>query len=184
MKINQPQLLETQRDVSSDGGQGSPKVTSDENAQKVRALSQIELFRGIRSAVLRKVAAIAEQESFEAGQLIFREGELGDKVYLVLEGKVRISRQIPGIGEETIALFERGASFGEMALFDDFPRSADAWAHERCVLLSISREALEELLFLDKDLAYEILWNAIKIMSARLRETNDKLIMLSVSSKF
>jgi len=71
-----------------------------------------------------------------------------------------------------------------MSLIDDFPRSADARVHERCRLLVLEKDALEDLLFLQKDLGYEILWNFVKILSARLRETNDKMTFLSVTGKF
>jgi CRP-like cAMP-binding protein len=97
---------------------------------------------------------------------------------------VRISRNVPGMGEEALAVLNPGAIFGEMALLDDTPRSADARVHERCSLMVINREAFEDLLFLNKDLAYEVLWSMVRILSSRLRETTDKLTFLSVSSKF
>jgi CRP-like cAMP-binding protein len=56
--------------------------------------------------------------------------------------------------------------------------------HDRCRLLVLTKEALEDLLFLDKDLAYEILWNFVRILSSRLRETNDKMTFLSATGKF
>ena len=63
--------------------------------------------------------------------MIFEEGEQGDKFYLILDGAVRISRIVPGMGEEALAVLRAGTYFGEMALIDDFPRCADARAHER-----------------------------------------------------
>lgn len=103
---------------------------------------------------------------------------------MILQGKVRISRTAPGMGEEAIALLSPGDVFGEMALLDEGPRSADVVAHERCVLLSLARTNFEDLLFLHKDLAYEILWNVVRTLIRRLRETNDKLTFLSVSGRF
>ncbi|MFO0694533.1 MAG: cyclic nucleotide-binding domain-containing protein [Polyangiales bacterium] len=148
------------------------------------ALARIHLFKGIAPAGLRLVAAIATDETYRLGHVIFREGESGNALYLILEGKVRISREVSGMGEEALAVLGPGDAFGEMALIDDFPRSADARVHERCRCLVISKEGLEDLLFLHKELAYEILWNFVKILSARLRETNDKMTFLSVTGKF
>ena len=102
----------------------------------------------------------------------------------ILEGAVRISREVGGMGEEALAVLRTGDAFGEMALIDATPRSADAKAHERCRLLVVTRDALEEVLFLRKDLAYEVLWNFVKILTARLRETNDKMAFLSASGRF
>ncbi len=91
---------------------------------------------------------------------------------------------VSGMGEEALAILRAGAHFGEMALIDDVPRSAHAIAHEGVRLLSIRKEDLEDLLFVDRDLAYELLWNFVRTLSARLRETNDKMTFLSVSNKF
>ena len=148
------------------------------------ALGKIRLFQGISPVGLTKVAQICAEESFPRNAIIFKEGDPGDKLYLLLEGKVRISREVAGMGEEALAVLSAGDAFGEMSLIDDSPRSADARAHEKCRCLVLSKEAFEDLLFLHKDLAYEILWNFVQILSARLRETNDKMTFLSVSGKF
>lgn len=150
----------------------------------VNALATINLFEGIDPRGLREIAAIASEESHRLGEIIFKEGDTGGALYMILEGKVRISREVSGMGEEALAVLGAGDAFGEMALIDDFPRSADVRVHERCRLLVISKEALEDLLFLNRDLAYEILWNFVKILSSRLRETNDKMTFLSVTGKF
>ena len=115
---------------------------------------------------------------------MFAEGSVGDKVYLILEGKVRISRSVPGVGEEALAVLGPGEYFGEMALIDDFTRSADARIHESCRLFVIAKAELEQLLFVDRDLAYELLWNFVRTLSNRLRESNDKMTFLAASSRF
>jgi CRP/FNR family transcriptional regulator, cyclic AMP receptor protein len=150
----------------------------------VEALSRIHLFDGIARIGLQKIAAIAREESHGLGHVIFHEGDSGGQLFLILDGQVRISREVQGMGEEALAVLGPGDAFGEMALIDDFPRSADARVHQRCRVLVISKEAMEDLLFLEKDLAYEILWNFVKILSSRLRETNDKMTFLSVTGKF
>jgi CRP/FNR family cyclic AMP-dependent transcriptional regulator len=148
------------------------------------ALGTIHLFRGLTARGLERIAAIAVEERHERDSLVFREGDLGQKLYLILEGKIRISRNLSGMGEEALAVLGSGEAFGEMALIEDTPRSADAHVHERCHLLVITREAFEDLLFIHKDLAFEILWNFVKILSQRLRDTNDKMAFLSVTGRF
>lgn len=118
------------------------------------------------------------------GEYIFREGDPGGSLYLILEGAVRISREVGGMGEEALTVLRAGEAFGEMALIDATPRSADAKAHERSRLLVVTREALEEVLFLRKDLAYEVLWNFVRILTGRLRDTNEKMAFLSASGRF
>jgi CRP-like cAMP-binding protein len=118
------------------------------------------------------------------GTKVFQHGDPGDKLYLILDGKVRISREVPGMGEEALAVLGPGKIFGEMALLDDAPRSADARVHERCRLLAIPKDGFDDLLFMDKDLAYEVMWSVVRMLVGRLRETNDKLTFLSISGKF
>jgi CRP/FNR family transcriptional regulator, cyclic AMP receptor protein len=149
-----------------------------------QALANMNLFRGLSGEGLERIAAIAGEESHDQGGTVFREGEVGDKLYLILDGKVRISRNLAGMGEEALAVLGPGEAFGEMSLIDDTPRSADAFVHERARLLVITREAFEDLLFVHKDLAYEILWNFVKTLSGRLREANDKMAFMTVTSKF
>mgnify|MGYP001431195488 CR=1 FL=1 len=150
----------------------------------IAALGKVDLFSGIRPEGLERIAAICSEQSFRVGDVVFREGDVGDKLFLILDGKVRISREVWGMGEEALAVLGPGQAFGEMALIDEFPRSADARVHERCRLLVLTKEQLEDLLILEKDLAYEILWNFVRILSSRLRETNDKMTFLSVTGKF
>ena len=149
-----------------------------------QALANMNLFRGLAEQGLGRIAAIAGEESHEAGSFVFREGEMGDKLYLILDGKVRISRNLPGMGEEALAVLGPGEAFGEMSLIDDTARSADAVVHERARLLVITREAFEDLLFVHKDLAYEILWNFVKTLSGRLRDANDKMAFMTVTARF
>ena len=150
----------------------------------IESLGKVDLFAGIRVEGLERIAAICSEESYRLGEFVFREGDVGDKLFLILDGKIRISREVAGMGEEALAVLGKGQAFGEMALIDEFPRSADARVHERCRLLVLTKEQLEDLLLLDKDLAYEILWNFVRILSSRLRETNDKMTFLSVTGKF
>jgi CRP-like cAMP-binding protein len=147
-------------------------------------LSQIDLFNGLPQGHLRRVVDIGVEEQYKGGATIFPEGEPGEKFYVIVEGAVRISRIVPGMGEEALAVLRPGNYFGEMSLIDDAPRSATAMCHEKCRLFVINRRDLEDLLFVDRDLAYELLWNWVRTLSRRLRATNDKMTFLATTSKF
>jgi CRP/FNR family cyclic AMP-dependent transcriptional regulator len=147
-------------------------------------LRRCPLFESLRPEQLRKVAALAQERAVAGGVFLFRENDPGDAMFVVLEGKVRISKQVENIGEEALAILEPGAFFGEMALIDDAPRSADARAHTTCKLAELRREELEQLLFVDRELAHDILWAFCRTLSARLRETNDKIRAFFALSSF
>jgi CRP-like cAMP-binding protein len=133
------------------------------------------LFESLSAEQLAKVAEIAIPRELAGGEWIFREGSVGDEMYVVVDGRVRISTEIPGAGEEALTLLGPGSYFGEMAVIDEAPRSADAVAHSACTLLAIRRDDLDRLMFLDKDLAYALLWPLVRTLSSRLRETTGKL---------
>lgn len=147
-------------------------------------LSKIDLFSDLPQEHLHRVAEIGFEEKHRSGTTIFSEGDAGEQFYLVLDGAVRISRIVPGMGEEALAVLRRGAYFGEMSLIDDAPRSATAISHETCRVFVLGRRDLEDLLFIDRDLAYELLWNWVRTLSRRLRATNDKMAFLATTSKF
>lgn len=147
-------------------------------------LTKIDLFSGLPHVHLKRVVNIGHEEQYRRNATIFSEGDAGDKFYLILDGAVRISRFVPGMGEEALAVLRKGAYFGEMSLVDEAPRSAAAICHETCRLFMVRRLDLEDLLFVDRDLAYELLWNFVRTLSRRLRATNDKMTFLATTNKF
>ncbi len=148
-------------------------------------LRQVSLFDGLLPVHLQRIAYLVQEVTFGAGEAVFRHGDEGDGLYLILEGAVRISRTVSGMGEEALAVLRPGMYFGEMSIVDDdVPRSADAIAHEKSRLLRLPKDDLRDLMFVDRELAYELLWRFVRTLSARLRDSNDRLLMLTVSSKF
>lgn len=169
---------------AAEGPSGPTAQSSIPPEKALELLSKIGLFSALQPTYLRRIATLGLEEDYAPDALIFQEGAVGDKVYLIISGAVRISRTVPGMGEEALAVLRAGTHFGEMALIDDFPRSADARAHEACRLFVIRKEDLEDLLFVDRDLAYDLLWSFVRTLSGRLRETNDKMTFMAVTSKF
>jgi CRP-like cAMP-binding protein len=161
-----------------------PKTLEIAGKSMIEIIAQVDLFSGLGPQILRRVVDIGIEEAYKTSNTVFSEGEPGEKFYLILEGAVRISRFVPGMGEEALAVVRAGNYFGEMSLIDDAPRSATAVCHERCRLFVVNRRDLEDLLFVDRDLAYEMLWNFVRTLSRRLRATNDKMTFLATTSKF
>jgi CRP/FNR family transcriptional regulator, cyclic AMP receptor protein len=170
-----------------EGGQGEAGGAGQDREvgrNALEILGQLDLFRGLARQHLQRMLTIGSEERHSRGATIFEEGETGDKFYLIVDGAVRISRFVPGMGEEALAVLRPGAYFGEMSLIDDEARSAAAIAHESCRLFVIKRADLEDLLFVDHDLAYDFLWNLVRTLSRRLRATNDKMTFLAATNKF
>lgn len=149
-----------------------------------KALATTPIFGGLSDDYLTRLASLINVESYKRGSYIFKEGDDGDKFYLIVEGRIRISRNVPGMGEEALAILKANDYFGEMALIDEAKRSADAYVHESAVVLALHKQDLEDLLFVDKNVAYDVLWAFVRTLSGRLRETSNKLTFLTISSKF
>lgn len=162
-------------------GSGRKRADGKREVQQVTVKSEdkVDLFRerGLSAAEMKLLATFSTEERFREGSMIFREGEKGDKLYIVLDGRVRISKFIPGVGEEALTVLDRGDFFGEMALIDDKPRSADAKAHESdATVLSIDRATLNEILSMDPHASLQFLNLLCRMISRRLREINDKIV--------
>ena len=128
--------------------------------EKVLFLKSIDLFSQIPGEDLAQVALIAVEEPRESGEIIFLEGEPGDALYLVLDGKVRMHHQ-----EKMVAELGERECFGEMALLDSAPRSATVTTVNDTNLLKIARDEFHEILTEKPEIALGI----IKVLSRRLR---------------
>ena len=162
-------------------GAGRKRAEAKRETQDVIVKSEekVDLFkeRGLSAAEMKLLATFSTEERFREGSMIFREGEKGDKLYIVLDGRVRISKFIPGVGEEALTVLDRGDFFGEMALIDDKVRSADAKAHEGgATVLSIDRATLNEILSMDPHASLQFLNLLCRMISRRLREINEKIV--------
>ena len=71
-------------------------------------LKRIDLFSGLKPEAIHYIAKVATEETHAPGTKIFQHGDAGDKLYLILEGRVRISREVPGMGEEALAVLGPG----------------------------------------------------------------------------
>jgi CRP-like cAMP-binding protein len=162
-------------------GRGRKRVEGTREMQQVTVKSEdkVDLFkeRGLSAGEMKLLATFSSEERFRESSMVFREGEKGEKLYIVLDGRVRISKFIPGVGEEALAVLDRGDFFGEMALIDDKARSADAKAHDGdATVLSIDRATLNEILSMDPHASLQFLNLLCRMISRRLREINEKIV--------
>jgi len=148
-------------------------------------LKRVALFADLVHTHLKQILSIAEERVVKAGEHICKDGDPADCLFFVIKGRVRISKMIPGVGEEALSVLNVGDYFGEMALIDDKPRSADAIANTTVTLGVIPKPAFEDMLFTNKDLAYDLLWTLVRTLGQRLRESNEKMrAFLAMAGKF
>ena len=146
---------------------------------KVESTDKIRLFReqGLSRRELMTLATFSKEERFAAGASLFQEGDEGAEMYVILEGKAMISKFIPGAGEEALAILERGDFFGEMALIDGEPRSADARAYGGpLTVLALDQATVREILAMDPHAALEFMQLLCRLVANRLREIDEKVV--------
>ena len=141
-------------------------------------LSAVPFFLELVPEELDRVIAHSQLVTYPKDAVFFREGDPGEALYIVVDGSVRISKNVPGARQESMAFIERGGCFGEMALLDEFPRSATATAHQECRVLFMDKRAFLELLDDDTVIGRKILWSFSRTLSVRLRETTDRIVAL------
>ncbi len=158
----------------------------EKTLDELKHLGSSRLFHGLGESDLSELLQISQLEMFDAGEFIFREGEIGDQLFVVVDGKVRISLDIAADSEETLAVIGPGNSFGEMTLIGEeaLPRSASAIAHVDCVVLALHKNDILVLLEADHDIAYVVFRNLLTELSAHVRAANDKLIFMSSAGRF
>lgn len=145
-------------------------------------LKKMILFKNLEDSELVEILAICVTKKYPAKREIFAEGDSASKFFLIREGEIRISKMIPGAGEEALAILKPGNFFGEMALIDETVRSAYAIANTDCTLMEISIKDLTELLCKNKEIGYKFLWEFCRVLTGRLRSTNDRLYGLFAMS--
>ena len=151
----------------------------------LQVLRSVDLFANLDPVHLAHLASIMTEQVAKRNTLLFEEGDPADCFYVIAKGRVRISKMVPGIGEEALAILDAGSYFGEMELMErDLPRAARALAHEDCILHKIAIEDFHTMLNTDRDLAVAILWGFVRKLSMRLRATNDKVTAMFAMAQF
>ncbi|MGD1855479.1 MAG: Crp/Fnr family transcriptional regulator [Leptolyngbyaceae cyanobacterium] len=135
-------------------------LTSVDRLLFVRA---VPIFTELRDDFLVRLASIMDELSFPANHRIFREGEEGRSLYIVVSGQVRVH-----LRSQELTTLSKGTCFGEMSLFDAEPRSASVTTTSACDCLVLTQQQLYEAI----DETPGIAVNIIKLLSRRIREIN------------
>lgn len=137
------------------------------------------LFGGLSDSSLDKIISFLKTERFKKGTAVMREKEIGDKMYLITEGKVGILKySIKDRKDEQITTLGGGDSFGEMELIDIQPRTATVRALTDLQTVSLSNHDLLKLSHEDLEAFSIILINIARIISRRLRKTDEMLVSI------
>jgi CRP-like cAMP-binding protein len=141
------------------------------HSTRLDALARTKLFGRLEETVLAVIADALDEVSFNVGKTIFLRGDKGNAIYIVLEGRVRLSVLSPAGRELSFTHALPGDVFGEIAVLDRSPRSADATALSDVRTLVLSASETERLVARFPTLA----WAFLQFLCSRLRDVSDHL---------
>jgi CRP-like cAMP-binding protein len=134
-------------------------------------LRGLPLFAALDEPAATDLAGALDHRRVVRGHVIFTEGETGDRLFLVTEGKVKISRTAADGRENLLAVLGPGEMFGELSLFDPGPRTATATTVTEADLASLDHDDLRPLLLQRPEVALQLL----QALAQRLRRTNEAM---------
>jgi len=140
-------------------------------------LGQVPLFVALDDDAADALSRVLTNRDVVRGHVVFSEGDTGDRLFVVLDGKVKISRAAADGRENLLSVLGPGEMFGELSLFDPGPRTATATAVTDSVLASLDHEDLRPLLLERPGLAVHLL----RALAQRLRRTNEAMADLVFS---
>ncbi len=139
--------------------------------EKILVLKRSALFSTVSTSELRAVACVAEELHFMPDEHIVNENDIGDALYLIKSGSVKIAKSVGNGRIVDLATMEAGECFGEMAAIDEEVRSATVAARQECVVLRIGKDNLHDVLRESPQIGIELL----KIFVKRLRLANGRI---------
>ena len=144
---------------------------SDSSEETIALLRRVPVFSTLSFEELQRVALVAMPRRFEAGEVVFKEGDEGSTCYIVRSGRARAIREHPDGRSITLAHFETGDIFGEMAMLDGERRSATVETTEGTEAIAILSADMHRLLREYPDISVKL----IAALGQRLRDTNERL---------
>ncbi|OGJ87512.1 MAG: hypothetical protein A2487_06125 [Candidatus Raymondbacteria bacterium RifOxyC12_full_50_8] len=142
--------------------------------ERVLFLKEVELFRNVDTECLGVIAEIAREIACNTGDIIAREGDLGDSLYIIKQGSLKIIKEKEG-KQYLLANHSEGKCFGELGLFGRTHRTAGAVANEKSVLLEIRKDEFKKVILTNPEIAY----NMLEILSERIRRMDNEIILLT-----
>jgi serine phosphatase RsbU (regulator of sigma subunit) len=141
----------------------------------VKILQKVPLFSGLDLQLLNTLISLFEEQNFPPEAKILREGEFGDSMYIIIEGLVDVTKYNDEGNEIFITQLSTGSYFGEVALIDNQPRSANINAKENTTVLRLRKSVFEKMLLEEKTFAINFYRNCLNETLTRMRETATNL---------
>jgi CRP-like cAMP-binding protein len=151
-------------------------MLSSHSTSLVTFLRSVPVFGGLEGHSLERLIDLLEERTFDSGESIFNEGELGRTMYVLREGEVEVSRRSDTGHRVPIVRLGSGETFGEMTLVELQPRSGTVVARKRSRTYSLTNMDLYNLYREDNYAYVIILQNICRMLSRRLRKADSRIV--------
>lgn len=145
-------------------------LEAEQVAARAKAMENLFLFEDLPFQARLRVGRIVDEIFIRPGETVVSQGDVGNTLYVVVQGQVTVI-----VDGQEVATIDEGGHFGELALVDTEPRSADIVANGFGHLLAVERDALREFCMQEPALGNLLLWKLIATLGQRLRHTNQQL---------
>lgn len=152
------------------------KGWNNKESETVHTLKKVPVFKNLSEKDFSELEKMMHQRNYASGEFIFKNKAPGEGMYIIMRGSIKITIGTNEGNENTLAELNKGEFFGELALFDDEPRSANAIALDDCILLGLFTPDLMILQERNPVLGHKIMFNLGGLLGERLRKTNHLLI--------
>ena len=149
---------------------------------EVEVLAKIPLFAGMDRSKLKFLAFTSERLFFDTGETLFRQGEVGDKAYIIVEGTAEVILETDG-GDKLLALIDKNELLGELALLCDAPRAATVRVETPLTVLSISKELFTRLIEIDPEVSAHVARTVAARLEGVLHEYSKTNVMHDGATK-
>ncbi|MCW8965744.1 MAG: cyclic nucleotide-binding domain-containing protein [Candidatus Pacearchaeota archaeon] len=154
-------------------------------------LKGVRILSRLTDMELESILDIVKEIEIPVQRVIIKEGDIGDSMYLFAEGQVNVTKNLTlKLGKAGFSRAEKSmvhldskkvSFFGDMAMFDDAPRSATITASAKCLLYEIKRKDFEEVCLSNPELGFKILREIVAVLCTRIRKGNQDVLKLSTA---
>lgn len=142
----------------------------------IKTLQTMEFVRGLETHHLAKLATMAKEVKFSEGEMVFREGDAGDVLYLIKEGQIAVEIHVPGRGPTLILTVGPGQLLGWSSLFPMQRKTANGRVMVPTEAIALDAKALQEVCQSDHELGCFIAWRVAELIANRLKATRLQLL--------
>ncbi len=150
---------------------------------KVKPLKENEIFKSLNDREIALLATFIEERSYQAGTPLFYENMKSEAMYIIVSGRIKLSKMLSEGEERTLTVLGAGDYFGENALLEEGPRTVSAIVLQDANLLVLKRSSFQKLIEKEPKLAMKVILGMYQVLAERIRKASPKLQQLIMQAK-